>query len=102
MITANRPTGQPPRWQKLWREAVTDPHELLRLLGLSGHATDLLPGRDTGFALRVPRGFVARMRHGDPRDPLLLQVLPQAAELAEVAGFGPDAVGDLEARAAHG
>ena len=102
MITANRPTGQPPRWQQLWREAVTDPHELLRLLGLSSHATDLLPGRDTGFALRVPRGFVARMRHGDPRDPLLLQVLPQAAELVQVAGFGPDAVGDLEARAAHG
>jgi L-lysine 2,3-aminomutase len=102
MITANRPSEQPLRWQQSWREAVTDPHELLRLLGLSGHAADLLPDRDTGFALRVPRGFIARMRHGDPRDPLLLQVLPQAAELAEVAGFGGDAVGDLEARSAHG
>ena len=102
MITANRPSEQPVRWQQLWREAVTDPDELLRLVGLSGHAGALLPGRDTGFPLRVPRGFIARMRHGDPRDPLLLQVLPQAAELAEVAGFAPDAVGDLESRAAHG
>lgn len=102
MITANRPSEQPVRWQQLWREAVTDPHELLHLLGLSSHAGALLPSRDTGFAMRVPRGFVARMRHGDPCDPLLLQVLPQAAELAEVAGFGADAVGDLEARAAHG
>ena len=28
------------------------------------------------FPLRVPRGFVARMRRGDPHDPLLRQVLP--------------------------
>ena len=48
---------------------------------------DLLPGADTGFPLRVPRGFVARMRHGDRSDPLLRQVLPLAAELGEVPGF---------------
>jgi L-lysine 2,3-aminomutase len=29
----------------------------------------------------VPRGFIARMQRGDPSDPLLLQVLPQAREL---------------------
>jgi EF-P beta-lysylation protein EpmB len=94
--------AQPRRWQQLWREAVTDPVELLRLLDLSAHAADLLPPADTGFALRVPRGFVARMRRGDPADPLLLQVLPQAAELGEVPGFTRDAVGDLGARAANG
>ncbi|WP_440222009.1 EF-P beta-lysylation protein EpmB [Dokdonella sp. MW10] len=90
------------RWQQLWRDAVTDPLELLRLVGLEDRAGDLLPARDTGFAMRVPRGFVARMRHGDARDPLLLQVLPAAAELERVPGFGTDAVGDLAARAAHG
>ncbi|MFC4822222.1 EF-P beta-lysylation protein EpmB [Dokdonella ginsengisoli] len=94
--------AQPRRWQQIWREAVTDPVELLRLLDLSAHAADLLPPADTGFALRVPRGFVARMRRGDPADPLLLQVLPQAAELGEVPGFTRDAVGDLGARAANG
>jgi len=62
----------------------------------------LLAAEDTGFALRVPRGFVARMRAGDPADPLLLQVLPQAAELVAVPGFVDDAVGDLSARSAHG
>ena len=35
------------------------------------------------------------MRHGDLRDPLLLQVLPQARELNEVPGFTADPVGDL-------
>ncbi len=90
------------RWQKLWREAVTDARELLDLLGLSAHADALLPKSDTGFALRVPRGFIARMRYADRTDPLLLQVLPQAAELLEVAGFTHDAVGDLDARVASG
>src|SRR5690606_19362488 len=95
MITANRPSEQPVRWQQLWRESVTDPRELLALLGLSSHAAGLLPARDTGFAMRVPRGFVARMRPGDPRDPLLLQVLPLAQELAPVAGYGADPLQEL-------
>jgi EF-P beta-lysylation protein EpmB len=38
----------------------------------------------------VPRSFVARMRRGDPYDPLLRQVLPLGDELIETAGFGSD------------
>jgi EF-P beta-lysylation protein EpmB len=88
-------------WRQLWREAVTDAHELLALLELE-HLADELPAADAGFRLRVPRGFVARMRRGDRHDPLLLQVLPQLAELEAVPGFVDDAVGDLDARAASG
>ncbi len=104
MITANRQLAQPSTrsWQQLWRDAVTDPLELLRLVGLHDQAERLLPDTDTGFALRVPRGFVARMRPGDARDPLLLQVLPQAAERLPQPGYAVDAVGDLAARSAHG
>jgi EF-P beta-lysylation protein EpmB len=108
MITASpgariTPTTPQPLtdWRQLWRDAVTDPSELLELLGLQ-HLADQLPAADAGFQLRVPRGFVARMRHGDAHDPLLLQVLPQLAELDQVAGFVIDAVGDMAARAAHG
>ena len=88
-------------WRHHWRDAVTDPDELLALLGLE-HLGARLPAGDAGFALRVPRGFVQRMRHGDAHDPLLLQVLPQLAELDHVPGFVRDAVGDMQARAAHG
>ena len=102
MITASTPRAQPRRWQELWREAVSDPRELLAALDLLAFADILLPRSDTGFPLRVPRGFIARMRRGDPNDPLLLQVLPQARELADVPGFTSDAVGDLAARAANG
>lgn len=104
MITASpNPRLSPPAvgWRELWRDAVTDADELLDLLGLSRLA-DQLPAADAGFRLRVPRGFVARMRHGDARDPLLLQVLPQAAELVHVPGFVADAVGDMGSRAAQG
>jgi len=102
MITASSLRAQPRAWQRLWREAITDPRELLELLDLGPLAPKLLPARDTGFPVRVPRGFAARMRRGDAADPLLLQVLPRAAELAEVPGFTGDAVGDLAARAAPG
>jgi len=104
MITANQTTTQPdslPDWRQSLRDAVTDPRELLALVGLPQLA-ERLPANDADFALKVPRGFIARMRHGDPHDPLLLQVLPQRAELADAPGFTDDAVGDLDAVAAHG
>ncbi|HEX5123573.1 MAG TPA: EF-P beta-lysylation protein EpmB [Rhodanobacteraceae bacterium] len=102
MIPAKPLPAQPQRWQELWRDAVSDPRELLDLVGLSHRADALLADADTSFALRVPRGFVARMRYGDASDPLLLQVLPGAAELGDVPGFTRDAVGDLDARTGPG
>jgi len=104
MITASTAARlSPPAtdWRELWRAAVTDPRELLETVGLD-HLADRLPPGDAGFALRVPRGFVARMRAGDPHDPLLLQVLPQLAEFDQIPGFGTDAVGDMASRTAQG
>jgi EF-P beta-lysylation protein EpmB len=75
---------------------------LLRQLGLEHRAAQLLPAGDTGFPMRVPLGYVARMRAGDADDPLLRQVLPGARELDPAAGYGDDAVGDLQARRAPG
>ncbi|WP_266181234.1 EF-P beta-lysylation protein EpmB [Dyella humicola] len=104
MITAS-PVSRlsPPAadWRELWRDAITNAAELLQAAGL-GHRADLLPADDAGFALRVPRGFAARMRQGDPTDPLLLQVLPQAAEHHQAEGFTTDAVGDLASKAGQG
>ena len=92
----------PPRWQALWREAVRDPRELLGLLGLDPDALGMSDAAAAQFPLRVPRGFVARMRHGDPADPLLRQVLPLDAEMRPMPGFSLDAVGDGAAKAGHG
>ena len=92
----------PRRWQALWREAVRDPRELLALLGLDALAEGLSEAAARQFPLRVPRGFVARMRPGDPHDPLLRQVLPVLDEERVVPGFGLDAVGDTAARRGGG
>ena len=101
-ISVPRSCNASTSWQQLWREAITDPIELLSMLGLKSQADELLADADTGFAVRVPRGFVTRMRQGDPADPLLLQVLPGADELTRTPGYSNDAVGDLDARAATG
>ena len=96
------PPAAPPRWQQLWREAVRDPRELLALLGLDGAVADISEAAARQFPLRVPRGFVAKMRRGDPRDPLLRQVLPLDEEMKPMPGFTFDAVGDGAAKAADG
>ena len=90
------------RWQQAWREAVRDPRELLAMLGLDALAEGLSDAAASQFPLRVPRGFVARMRHGDPTDPLLRQVLPILDEDRIVPGFALDAVGDGAARRGGG
>ncbi|MEG3190731.1 EF-P beta-lysylation protein EpmB [Lysobacter sp. D1-1-M9] len=91
-----------PRWQQLWRDAVRDPRELLALLGLGQVAMGISDAAAAQFPLRVPRGFVARMRRSDPADPLLRQVLPLDDELRPIPGFSLDAVGDSAAKAADG
>jgi len=96
MLQRNLSSWQRPLWQQALAEAISDPVELLRLLELP---PDILPISRTAarqFPLRVPRGYVARMRKGDPTDPLLRQVLPIDAEETEVAGFRSDPVGDLD------
>ena len=108
MITAPAPALQPEppappgRWQQLWRDAVRDPAELLNLLGLEDLAARVSPEAVRQFPLRVPRGFVDRMRRGDPHDPLLRQVLPLDDEDRQVPGFDLDAVGDLAASGGTG
>jgi EF-P beta-lysylation protein EpmB len=91
-----------PDWRRTWRESVRDPRELLSLLGLDALAARVSVAAAAQFPLRVPRGFVARMRPGDPDDPLLRQVLPRIDEDRVVPGFALDAVGDGAARAATG
>ncbi|GIX29928.1 MAG: EF-P beta-lysylation protein EpmB [Porticoccaceae bacterium] len=90
MIAQRAAAVQTAPWKIELRRAVTGVAELLRLLDLDPAELDPPPREDPRFPLRVPLSYVRRMRRGDPRDPLLLQVLPTAAEQAEMAGFVPD------------
>jgi EF-P beta-lysylation protein EpmB len=84
-------------WQEAFKDAVRDPAELCRLLDLPMAIADAARAANQMFPLYAPRGFVARMRPGDPADPLLRQVLPVADELELVAGYVDDPVGDSAA-----
>jgi EF-P beta-lysylation protein EpmB len=75
-------------------EAITRPEELLQALGLPPQLLGPADAAAAAFRLKVPRSYVARMRHGDPHDPLLRQVLPLGEELAPAAGFGSDPLGE--------
>ncbi|WP_159567299.1 EF-P beta-lysylation protein EpmB [Budvicia diplopodorum] len=89
IVTYNTVTRE--GWLQQLSDVITDPDELLRLLSLENHP-ELTQGNDARrlFALRVPRAFVARMQKGDPRDPLLLQVLTQQDEFIQAPGYSND------------
>ena len=42
------------------------------------------------FQMRIPYAYASRMRKGDYQDPLLLQVLPERAELDSTPGYSTD------------
>ncbi|MBN1910546.1 MAG: EF-P beta-lysylation protein EpmB [Pirellulales bacterium] len=81
---------QPGSWQSTLARAVRDPVALCRAVGLpeslAAPAGDLL--------VLVPEPYLARIRPGDPRDPLLLQVLPRPEEHEETPGFTTDPLGE--------
>ena len=88
------PAGE---WRSHLAAAVRDVDELLELLEIDAESLGVgaTVRAARRFPLRVPRGFVARMRPGDPDDPLLRQVLPAPAEDDEVTGFTTNPVGEL-------
>jgi EF-P beta-lysylation protein EpmB len=102
MIPGTSVLRQVPAWQSQLARAITEPAELLAAVGLGEEWLPAAQAAARLFPLRVPRGFVARMRKGDPHDPLLRQVLPLAEECLTAEGFGVDPVGDLAAMAVPG
>lgn len=89
IVTLNTPSRED--WLSQLADVITDPDELLRLLKIDADE-NLLAGRDAKrlFPLRVPRAFAARMKPGDPNDPLLKQVLTSQQEFVAAPGFSTD------------
>jgi len=102
MIPGTAEIRQVPSWQTELAGAVTEPQELLELLGLGPEWRSAAEAAARAFPLKVPRGFIARMQRNNPQDPLLRQILPLGEELQVVAGFFADPVGDALARRAPG
>jgi len=96
-VRAPSPAAGQSDWRSELREAVRDPVELCRRLGLP--VQQALSGADGSaqFPVFVPPSYLARIEPGDPNDPLLLQVMPVAEEADRAAGFSRDPVGDAAA-----
>ena len=91
-------------WHHDLARAIRDPEVLLNRLGLDNSLAPAAHLAARHFGVMVPESFLARMRPGNPDDPLLKQVLPVEAELSDEAGTeaAEDAVGDLDSRRAPG
>ena len=92
IIAAAHPSRE--AWREAMADLITSGEELLASLGLDADALGLSPEAARAFPLRVPRAFAARMRRGDPNDPLLRQVLAIREETLPVPGFGEDPTGE--------
>ncbi|MGH8162030.1 MAG: EF-P beta-lysylation protein EpmB [Gammaproteobacteria bacterium] len=95
--------GDADAWRRELANAIREPAELAAMLDLPVERLPDMTGAAGNFGLLVPRGFAALMRRGDPGDPLLRQVLPDAAERApQPPGYEPDALDEAGASRAPG
>lgn len=95
IVTLNPPDRED--WLIQLADVITDPDELRRILqldSLADFAADNAARRL--FAFRVPRAFVARMRPGDPHDPLLRQVMAQREEFIISENFSTDPLAEQQ------
>jgi EF-P beta-lysylation protein EpmB len=95
MITRNEQNMQE-NWKKDLANAISDPQKLLFILELplEPFQSDMIARQL--FPMRVPLSFVHRMEKGNPKDPLLLQVMPRRQEFIQKAGFTKDPLHEHE------
>lgn len=97
MIQENFTEVQQPRWQKILAEGVSSIDELVTILELDATLLAISNAASQQFPLRVPRGFVARMKKGDINDPLLRQILPLQDEIDSHPLYSVDPLQELAA-----
>ena len=90
MIANTVSLEQQDNWQNQLRNVITSADQLLAMLGLEAVEVGYCAEATADFALKVPLAFVRKMRCGDPRDPLLLQILARGEEMIQTPGFSTD------------
>ncbi len=97
MIHRTAATWQGETWQEALKDLIRTPRDLFEALELDPALLPAALAASDRFELRVPRGFVARMRKRDLNDPLLRQVLPLGQELLAEPGYSQDPLAEAEA-----
>lgn len=77
-------------WQQQLINSKLTILELSAFLGLTPEALGASTQAEASFPLRVTPHYLNNIRKGDPRDPLLLQILPHTAETLNAPGYAVD------------
>lgn len=102
IISANSFTTPENNWQQQLAQAITEPPALLDALNLQADTFKHFASAHQQFGMKVPWAYLNKMQPGNPRDPLLLQVMTQSAEMLTTQGYQSDPVGDLKAQQTPG
>jgi EF-P beta-lysylation protein EpmB len=100
MIPLQTSPWQGEHWSQQLSGAIGSVEALLKRVELTPQALDV--EMEPGFPVRVPEAFLARIKPGDPNDPLLRQVLPLRAENQAYPGYVGDPLLEHDATLAPG
>lgn len=89
-------------WQRQIAQAITSPAELAQQLQLPAEWLAQHENARQLFPMRVPQHFVKLMEQGNPNDPLLIQVMPHAAEFVATPGYSSDPLSEENATSSAG
>ena len=90
MIPQSDLSWQTQSWQEQMMNAIQQPDELLRSLGLAASDLNLSSKAAECFSVNVPQSFLSRITPEDPLDPLLRQVLNLQLEDIQQPGYTAD------------
>jgi len=86
----------PSSWQLEYKTSITNINKLCQTLGLKIEQLPISFQVNKQFQLRAPKSYVERIQKYNPKDPLLLQILPSSHEENATEGYLKDPVGDLQ------
>jgi len=102
ITSAESVTNLPLSWQQQLAQAITEPTQLIEMLQLNPQKFKNIGTACGQFSIKVPLAYLKKIQMGNPRDPLLLQVMAQSQEMLAVNGYSQDPVGDLSANKTPG
>ncbi len=88
-------------WKEILQKASPSPQKLLNKLGIE-ESSPISKQASNDFPLRVPPGFVSRIRRNNPADPLFKQVWPSLEEENDQIGFTQDPLNEFNHQMAPG
>lgn len=96
MIQQSASRWQTKDWQLALKSLLRNVEELCDYVDIPYIELEKAKLAHKDFPVRVPKAYADLIEKGNIRDPLLLQVLPQAAELLEQPGFVEDPLNEAE------